>query len=324
MENDGGGHVFRVLFCGPYFPASHNYTIEYLKVSPHVQVDVVPLDKVADVIDNYHLCIVKNKRLDSDLIARAKQMKLIMQFGVGLEGVDVEAATRHGIKVARIPGNATGNSVSCAEHAIYLMLGLLRKQKEMELAVQQKLLGVPTGETLFGKTVLILGYGNIGFELASRLRAFGVKILATKRDWNCNSLDSTSSYVDKKGVLENLYEFAGAADIVAVCMRLNDKTVGIVDKKFLSSMKQGAILVNVARGGLLDYEAVKSSLESGHLGGLGIDVAWTEPFDPDDPILKHPNVLITPHIAGVTEYSYRSMAKVLKSLCLIIGWSIRN
>ncbi|XP_049934793.1 uncharacterized protein LOC126410244 [Nymphaea colorata] len=78
----------------------------------------------------------------------------------------------------------------------------------------------------------------------------------------------------------------------------------------------GVILVNVAHGGLLDYEAVKSSPESGHLGGLGIDVAWTEPFDPDDQILKHPNVLITPHIAGVTEYSYRSMAKVVGDCAL--------
>ena len=79
---------------------------------------------------------------------------------------------------------------------------------------------------------------------------------------------------------------------------------------------QGALLVNIARGGLLDYEAVLYHLESGHLGGLGIDVAWTEPFDPDDPILKFNNVLITPHIGGVTEHSYRSMAKVCTLLTL--------
>lgn len=73
---------------------------------------------------------------------------------------------------------------------------------------------------------------------------------------------------------------------------------------------QGALLVNIARGGLIDYKYVAHHLESGHLGGLGIDVAWTEPFDPDDPILKLKNVIITPHVGGVTEYSYRSMAKV--------------
>lgn len=79
---------------------------------------------------------------------------------------------------------------------------------------------------------------------------------------------------------------------------------------YFFSFFQGALLVNIARGGLLNYEAVSYYLESRHLGGLGIDVAWTEPFDPDDPILKFNNVLITPHVAGVTEYSYRSMSKV--------------
>ena len=74
---------------------------------------------------------------------------------------------------------------------------------------------------------------------------------------------------------------------------------------------QGSLLVNIARGGLLDYSAVFEYLKSGHLGGLGIDVAWTEPFDPNDPILKLDNVIITPHVAGVTEHSYRSMAKVV-------------
>lgn len=79
---------------------------------------------------------------------------------------------------------------------------------------------------------------------------------------------------------------------------------------YLHPMLQGAHVVNVGRGGLLDYDAVMAALESGHLGGLGIDVAWTEPFDPSDPLLKYPNVLITPHIAGVTTFSYQSMSKV--------------
>ena len=86
--------------------------------------------------------------------------------------------------------------------------------------------------------------------------------------------------------------------------------VMVLHLAFVGLLFQGALLVNIARGGLLEYEAVLCHLKSGRLGGLGIDVAWTEPFDPDDPILKFPNVLITPHVAGVTEHSYRSMAKV--------------
>ncbi|RZC62636.1 hypothetical protein C5167_024412 [Papaver somniferum] len=331
MVENTNNHVTRVLFCGPYFPASHNYTREYLQKYPFIQVDDVPLDDVPNVIDKYHICVVKNRRIDSNDIARATQMKLIMQFGVGLEGVDVKAATDHGIKVARIPGNVTGNSASCAEMAIYLMLGLLRQQKEMENVVKQKRLGEPAADTLFGKTVFIMGFGNIGNDLANRLRPFGVKILATKRSWQVKSRDSSLSngspalgmehddiggLVDKKGGPEDLYDFAQEADIVVTCLLMNSETAGIVDKKFVSAMKKGAMLVNIARGGLLDYDAVKSHLESGHLGGLGIDVAWTEPFDPDDPILKLQNVLITPHVAGVTEYSYRAMAKVVGNTAL--------
>ncbi|XP_078434830.1 D-isomer specific 2-hydroxyacid dehydrogenase family protein [Wolffia australiana] len=303
----------RVMFCGPYFPASHNYTREYVAHLPYIQIDVVPLNDVPDVIGNYHICVVKSRRLDSEVIAKAIQLKIIMQFGVGLEGVDVDAATRHGIKVARIPGKMTGNSLACAEMAIYLILGLLRKQKEMEAAVRTKKLGEPTGDTLFGKIVFILGFGDIGVDLAKRLRPFGAKIIATKRRWamkDCRK-DETDELVDERGGPDERFDFASKADIVVTCLTLDTETAGIVDSKFISSMKKGALLVNVARGGLLDYKAVLDSLESGQLGGLGSDVAWTEPFEPNDPILGFPNVIFTPHVAGVTEYSYRSMAKVV-------------
>ncbi|CAK9160317.1 unnamed protein product [Ilex paraguariensis] len=128
MFEDRSMHITRLLFCGPHWPASQNYTREYLQEYPFIQVDDVPLDDVPDVIKNYDMCVVKSMRLNADVISRANRMKLIMQYGVGLEGVDVGAATVHGIKVARIPGDITGNAASCAEMAIYLMLGLLRKQ----------------------------------------------------------------------------------------------------------------------------------------------------------------------------------------------------
>jgi phosphoglycerate dehydrogenase-like enzyme len=237
------------------------------------------------------------------------------------KGIDINAATKYGIKVARIPGDITGNAASCAEMAIYLILGLLRKQNEMQIAVNQRKLGEPVGETLFGKTVFILGFGNIGIDLAKRLRGFGVKITATKRSWASNPQDSCQTnfhndLVDEKGGHEDIHKFASNADIVVCCLSLNRQTAGIVNKTFISSMRKGAILVNIARGGLLDYEAVLYHLKSGHLGGLGIDVSWSEPFDPDDPILKFKNVVITPHVAGVTEHSYRSMAKVVGDVAL--------
>lgn len=321
MAANSDKNLIRVLFCGPYFPASHNYTREYLQKYPFVLVDDVPFDDVPNVIANYHLCVAKDMKLDSNVLSRATQMKVVMQYGVGVEGIDINAATKYGIKVARIPGDITGNAASCAEMAIYLILGLLRKQNEMQIAVNQRKLGEPVGETLFGKTVFILGFGNIGIDLAKRLRGFGVKITATKRSWASNPQDSCQTnfhndLVDEKGGHEDIHKFASNADIVVCCLSLNRQTAGIVNKTFISSMRKGAILVNIARGGLLDYEAVLYHLKSGHLGGLGIDVSWSEPFDPDDPILKFKNVVITPHVAGVTEHSYRSMAKVVGDVAL--------
>ncbi|KAG9131487.1 hypothetical protein Leryth_015302 [Lithospermum erythrorhizon] len=316
----------RILFCGPYFPASHNYTREYLQNHLFIQVDDVPLDDVPNSIGNYDICVVKSMRLNSEIISHAKRMKLILQFGVGLEGVDIASATNHGIKVARIPSGTTGNATSCAEMAIYLMLGLLRKQSELQVSVSQKKLGEPAGDTLFGKTVFIMGFGNIGIHLAKRLRPFGVKILATKRSWpseNSGQLDASytengmsDDLVDEKGTHADILKFASHADIVVCCLLMNKETAGVVNKDFLSSMKKGALLVNISRGGLLDYDAVCHHLKSGHLGGLGIDVAWTEPFDPNDGVLQFPNVILTPHVAGVTEYSYRCMAKVVGDVAL--------
>ncbi|RDY07546.1 gyaR, partial [Mucuna pruriens] len=336
LVKDVDKQITRVLFCGPHFPASHEYTAEYLQTHSYIKVDVLPLEDVPKDIANYHVCILKNMRLDSDIISRAVKMQLIMQYGVGLEGVDIGAATKHGIKVARIPGHVTGNSASCAEMAIYLMLGLLRKQNELQISIQQKKLGEPITETLFGKTIFILGFGNIGMDLAKRLQPFGVKVIATKRSWvsyaqNTSELrNDVNDLVDVKGSHEDIHDFARKADIVVCCLGCEvianlllsfpANTAHIIctvkAEKLDKYNINGALLVNVARGGLVDYEAVIKHLESGHLGGLGTDVAWTEPFDPDDQILKFKNVIMTPHVAGVTEHSYRSMAKSVGDVVL--------
>ncbi|XP_069147368.1 uncharacterized protein [Solanum lycopersicum] len=283
MSDNRCNHVTRVLFCGPHFPDSHNYTREYLQGYPFVQVDDVPLESVPAVIGDYDICVVKSFRMNSDVLSRAKRMKLIMQFGVGLEGVDITAATKHGIKVAKIPGGATGNAASCAEMAIYLILGLL-----------------PSNENFRGAE-----------------KARGANWCQPARE-NAPSVENGgyADLVDERGNHADILKFASKADIVVCCLAMNNETIGIVNNDFISVMRKGAILINIARGGLLDYDAVLSHLKSGHLGGLGIDVAWTEPFDPDDAILRFPDVIITPHVAGVTELSYRDMAKVVGDVAL--------
>lgn len=299
-----------MLFCGIEFSGGEKCTREALKPFPHVQLDVCPREQVPEKISGYDMCVVRMSQLSASVLANAKRLKFILQFGVGLEGVDIQAATEAGIKVARIPSEGTGNALACAEHALYLVIGLLRDQKGMAQAVTERRLGEPLGETLYGKTVLIIGYGGIGRELALRLSVFGVHILVIR------SVEGVAdaglpSYIHEVGGPQQLPGFARRADVVFTCCTLTSKTKGIVDAKLLAVFKKGARLVNVARGGLLDYKAVRAALESGHLGGLGLDVAWYEPFDPDDPLLQLSNVLITPHVAGVTDMSYRSMGRIV-------------
>ncbi|CAL5440149.1 unnamed protein product [Camellia sinensis] len=322
------------FFCGPHFPASHYYTREYVQKYPFIKVDDVPFDDVPNVIGNYDICIVKSMWLDANVISHATRMKLIMQYGVGLEGVDINTATKHGIKVARIPSGASGNAASCAEMVIYLMLGVLRKN-EMQIAVKQKKHGDPVGETLLGKAVSFKQFSSsavqskrtehtcigihygiwkhrnlVGKALATiwcqnssykmELGLVFAKFITSSASLTQNGMND--DLVDDKGFHEDIHTFASNADIVICCLLMNSET--------------GALLVNIARGGLLDYEAILYHLKSGHLGGLGMDVAWTEPFDPEDPILKFPNVLITPHVAAVTEHAFRSMAKVVGNVAL--------
>ncbi|RVW19863.1 hypothetical protein CK203_115404 [Vitis vinifera] len=200
------------------------------------------------------------------------------------EGVDINAATKCGIKVARIASGETGNAASCAEMAIYLMLGLLRKQVGYNYSLGTNIYALTMHrahrkfkkrDADFFKTenswraylvihyleklnclkVFIMGFGNIGIDLAKRLRPFGVRILATKRSWASQSLNSSQSngfptpndnadeLVDEKGGHEAIYDFASSADIVVCCLRLNSETAAIIDKKFISSMRKVCLLL---------------------------------------------------------------------------------
>ncbi|BBN01563.1 hypothetical protein MPTK1_2g08420 [Marchantia polymorpha subsp. ruderalis] len=335
MADGGKAAQLRLLFCGVgVFPTAVSRTCAALKSYPHILVDCLPLDEIAEKIHEYDMCVCRMGNLDRKTLLKASRLKLITQFGMGLERVDVETATEMGIKVGRIPSDSTGNALSCAEHAIFLMLSLLRDQKGLTKSVQEGSLGIPEGRTLFGCKVLIVGYGNIGKELAPRLKAFGVRVLAVRPSWNqmypiaagsenvmkhslvSNGTIPMDDFVDEKGGMEHLHEFLSRSDIVVLCCTQSPKTVGMVNEDFLASMKMGALLVNVARGGLMDYTAVSEALKSGHLGGLATDVTWVEPIDPKDPIVHLPNVVVTPHVAGVTEYSYLQMGQLVADAAL--------
>ncbi|BDA43435.1 Glyoxylate reductase [Coccomyxa sp. Obi] len=304
--------VFRVLFCGEEFNWGYKFTKEALQDDANIEVSCCRREEVGEHIGSTDLAVPLMARLDAHMLDSAPRLKAILQYGVGVEGVDIPAATERGIWVSNIPSEGTGNALSCAEMAIYLTLACLRSANACAESINERRVGVPLGRTLFGKTVLIVGFGGIAKELVPRLRPFGARVMAVRRSaWGQAADASAEALLDRKGAWSDMASFAADADIIIVACSQDSSSIGFVNDSLIAACKPGVIIVNVARGGLLKYSAVRAGLESGKIGGLGLDVHWSEPFDPQDWIAQHPRVVLTPHVAGVTELSYRAMAKVV-------------
>jgi phosphoglycerate dehydrogenase-like enzyme len=232
------------------------------------------------------------------------RLRLVQQFGAGLDGVDVDTASRHGVYVANVPSGETANADSVAELAILLMLALARRWARAQENLQTRRVGAPVGTTLMGKTVTIVGFGGIGRALAKRLRALGVRIVAVSRS------GTSRGEADRHLAVSALPEALREADFIVVATPLTDETRGLIGKDALASAKQGAFLINVARGPVVDREALLAALASGKLAGAGLDVFWEEPPDPLDRLFSL-EVVATPHIGGATDLSLQEIARAV-------------
>jgi D-3-phosphoglycerate dehydrogenase len=208
--------------------------------------------------------------------------------------VNVAAAARRGIAVASTPGR---NAVAAAEHAIALMMGALRNLPRLQRTLEQgewrsDLYAYDEcGAELDGSTVGLVGYGAIGQRVARVLLAFGAHVLVA------------DPYVDEApdGIeLVKLDDLLRRSDVVSLHARLTDQTRGMIGAAQLATMPRGAVLVNTARGGLLDYDATVDALESGQLGAAAFDVFPAEPLPEGSRLLTAPNIVMTPHLAGAT------------------------
>ena len=302
--------AYHVLFCGHEFEAGFSETSAALAGEAGVTVSRCPRDELSTAVAGAHMLVPFMGRVDAALLARAPQLRYILQYGVGLEGVDVGAARAAGVRVANIPSAGTGNAASCAEMALFLALSLLRDVRGMATAFAQRRLGTPCGVMLAGRSALVVGAGCISRELVPRLQAMGVRVSAVRRGpWPGG--DAVFDALAERGQTSDLHRMLGDADLVFLACTLNESSRSLADGAFFSSMRPGALLVNVSRGGLVSYDAALEALRSGSLGGFATDVCWSEPWDPEDELARHPRVLITPHVAGVTDVSYRSMARVV-------------
>ena len=231
-----------------------------------------------------------------EIISENPQLNFIQTASTGYETVDIDAATQAGIWVSFAPSDVTGNATSVAEFAILLILGASRHlsdfiQPPRNPQAKPSLLH----PALHGKHVCIIGLGAIGDQIVDRLRPFGVTITAT------------DEHPDKapQGVEafppDQLKTAIADADYVVLCVRASKETEGLIDASVLAAMKHGAILINIARGTLIDEAALAASLSSGQISAVGLDVLQQEPPDPRNPLLAFSQALVTPHIAGFTD-----------------------
>lgn len=270
---------------------------------PLTSSELLPLVKE---VDGY---IAGLDQIDSSVIEAAGRLQVIARYGVGVDRVDVEAATKRGIVVANTPG---ANSVAVAELAIGLMLALGRQICQADQATRCGEWPRYSGVGLRGKTVGLVGFGAIGREVASRLKAFGCRIVVADP---CVGSDCADTY----GVqLVPLEELLAASDFVSLHASLNSSTSGMVDDTFLKKMKQGAFVVNTARGELMDEEALHGALEKGHLRGAALDCFRKEPPPADHPLLRLPQVIVTPHTGSHTDEATNAMGRMSLEACLAV------
>jgi phosphoglycerate dehydrogenase-like enzyme len=235
-------------------------------------------------------------------VAEARQLvQAIAVPGSTLRWMHFISAGREGFEAAGLPGGiavsyaAGAVAPAVAEHAMALLLALGRRIPE---AIAQKAERrwdralAARATSLEGQMLAIVGLGHIGEELAKRARAFGMRVVAVTRSAR------QSSAVDAVEGLEALHRVLGAADVVAIAIALTAETHHLIDAAALAACKRGALIVNVARGGVIDQVALDEALRSGHIGGAGLDVTDPEPLPADDPLWSSPNVLISPHVAG--------------------------
>lgn len=246
--------------------------------------------------------IVVRAPIPTGIAPREPSLRALIRHGAGLDMINVDEATDAGVLVANVPG---ANALTVAEQVIWTAMALLRKFPQVNRDLRGKgwVAGrshADTGRELSGKTLGILGMGNIGRALARiAVNGFGMPVL-------CH----TRSGVAPKGVRPvGLADLLAGSDVLALCAPLTPETRGMIDSKALARMRDGAILVNVARGPLVDEAALIAALGSGRLGGASIDVFDTQPLPADHPFLALPNVILTPHMAGITEESMLRMGQ---------------
>jgi D-3-phosphoglycerate dehydrogenase len=249
--------------------------------------------KLAAQLESADALIVRSAvQVNAELLEHAKKLRVIGRAGVGVDNIDLDAATRKGIAVMNTPG---ANAIAVAEHTLALMLAMARhitRANELMHAGKWEKKSLQ-GTELKGKTIGIVGLGRVGMEVARRARAFGMEIVAH------DPFVSTTVAKEQSIRLAKLEEVYSAADYLSLHVGLTPQTAGMINAESIKKMKPGVRLVNCARGELIDEAALAQALKQGRVAGAALDVFTEEPLK-NSPLTAIENVILTPHIAGST------------------------
>ncbi|WP_026876452.1 2-hydroxyacid dehydrogenase [Jiangella gansuensis] len=281
---------------------------------PHVPFGpVAEVDEASDVedellalIDGVEVIVTQMAPVTSRVLDAAPSLRLVVCTRGGPVNVNVGDCTKRGVLVCNTPGR---NAVAAAEHAVTLILSTVRAIPRIHGTVaagqwRSDLYAYDEcGLELGGSTVGLVGYGAIGRRVARILRAFDATVLVADPFVDAAALDPGVELVE-------LEELLSRSDVVSLHARLTPQTAGMIDAEALATMRPGGYLVNSARGGLVDYDALAAALDSGHLAGAGFDVFPAEPPAPDWPLLRSDRVVMTPHLAGATRQTAHRAASL--------------
>lgn len=258
-----------------------------------VRIDTPSPEELLAMIPDYDALIVRSPtKVTAEVIERGAKLKYIGRAGVGVDNIDVDTATRRGVVVMNSPG---GNTVSTAEHTIAVMLAVARRIPHAHRSLTGGEWDRKThrGVELHGKTLGVVGVGRVGRAVAERMRAFGMRVVAT--DPYVSATDAETMGVE----LLSLDEVLRASDWITVHVPLGYDTRGMIGRDELAKMKNGVVVVNCARGGIVDEDALVEALASGKVAAAGLDVYQDEPPG-NHPLFAHPRSVFTPHIGAAT------------------------
>jgi phosphoglycerate dehydrogenase-like enzyme len=281
----------RLLFCGSGWPSLVDHIAQRLPPEATIR-SWDRTQPLAAVIGEVEVLLPSNAPITPEVIAAAHRLRLIQQPAAGTEWIDRAAAAARDIPICNAPG---ANHVAVAETTIFLLLALARRAPLAARAFAARQIGQPLGIELAGRTLGVIGMGRSGSAVAQRARGLGMTVI---------TLGRSATPADRAA-------FFAASDAISIHCPLTAETHGLLDAAAFAAMRPGALVVNAARGPVIDRGALVAALAGDRLGGVGLDVHWEEPADPTDPLYADPRVVVLPHVGGSTVEAFDRIADIV-------------